>query len=183
MTAPTGPTPPTGTDGRDAARLREALATVHDPEIRVLTIEELGILRQVDITPDGRAHITITPTYLGCPAMDTIRADIRAAARAAGYPQATIDTTWSPPWTTRWIGAAARDKLRAAGIAPPAPQPPPGPAPPPGTRLLPLAPTAPRCPLCGAADTTELTRFGSTACKALWRCGTCGEPFDHVKEH
>ncbi|GAB2585250.1 phenylacetate-CoA oxygenase subunit PaaJ [Streptomyces capparidis] len=179
--APDAAPPPAGTPPADAsARLREVLAAVRDPEIRVLSIEELGILREARVGPDGRAHVTITPTYTGCPAMDVIRADIRAAVRGAGYPGVTIDTVWSPPWTTRWIGEAARAKLRAAGIAPP---PPAGAAPPRGARLLPLAAPAPACPGCGAADTTELARFGSTACKALWRCRACGEPFDHVKDH
>jgi ring-1,2-phenylacetyl-CoA epoxidase subunit PaaD len=142
----------TAPTGGDTARLRAALATVHDPEIRVLTIEELGIPRQVDIAPDGRAHITLTPTYLGCPAMDAIRADLRAAARAAGYPGARIDTVRSPPWTTRWLSDAARGKLRAAGIAPPAPQPPPAPPRPPAPASSPWPPPHPTAP-CAAPPT------------------------------
>jgi ring-1,2-phenylacetyl-CoA epoxidase subunit PaaD len=166
-------------------RLREALSVVRDPEIRVLSIEELGILRSVGFEPDGRPVVTITPTYVGCPAMEVIRADIRAALHAAGYPQVRIETVWSPAWTTQWIGESARAKLKAAGIAPPAgrtavPGTVTAPA---GTPLLSLAVATPGCPHCGSADTTELTRFGSTACKALWRCTTCSEPFDHLKEH
>ncbi|MET9296413.1 1,2-phenylacetyl-CoA epoxidase subunit PaaD [Streptomyces sp. NPDC003077] len=187
MSAPeASDTPGAGSQGgvTGDVRLREVLAAVRDPEIRVLSIEELGILRAARVAPDGAAHVTITPTYVGCPAMDAIRADIRTAVRDAGYPGVRIDTVWSPAWTTGWIGDAARAKLRAAGIAPPGgAHRPTGTAPPEGARLLPLAVDRPGCPRCGAADTTELTRFGSTACKALWRCRACGEPFDHFKEH
>jgi ring-1,2-phenylacetyl-CoA epoxidase subunit PaaD len=173
-----------GTAGGER-RLREALSVVRDPEIRVLSIEELGILRSVRFEPDGWPVITITPTYVGCPAMEVIRADIRSAARAAGYPEVRIETVWSPAWTTRWVGEPARAKLKAAGIAPPVERRgvPGGVTAPAGTPLLSLAVAAPPCPRCGSADTTELTRFGSTACKALWRCTTCSEPFDHLKEH
>ncbi|WNI18897.1 1,2-phenylacetyl-CoA epoxidase subunit PaaD [Actinacidiphila sp. ITFR-21] len=168
------------------ARLRAALATVCDPEIRVLSLEELGVLRSARIAADGTPVVTVTPTYVGCPAMDVIRADIEAAVLAAGYRDVRVETVWSPAWSTDWIGPRARAKLEAAGIAPPAR----GPAPaghtaaaPAGRRLLPLSTAAPRCPRCGAADTEEVTRFGSTACKALWRCRSCLEPFDHLKEH
>lgn len=169
-----------------AQQIRAAVAAVRDPEIRVVTIAELGILRDVSVDDDGSTAVTITPTYVGCPAMDTIRADIRTAARRAGADQVRIDTVWSPAWTTRWIGAAARAKLTAAGIAPPGDVPEPAGVAPAGTRLLPLTvtgtPPAPGCPRCGAAA-EQLARFGSTACKSLWRCGSCGEPFDHFKEH
>ncbi|GHE12647.1 1,2-phenylacetyl-CoA epoxidase subunit PaaD [Streptomyces alanosinicus] len=176
-----------------AERIRAAVAAVPDPEIRVVTIAELGILREVSVDGDGSTAVTITPTYVGCPAMDTIRADIRAAARRAGAPDVRVDTVWSPAWTTRWIGEEARAKLAAAGIAPPGdlPEssgdlPEPVGAAPAGTRLLPLAvtgtPPAPACPRCGGRA-ERLARFGSTACKSLWRCESCGEPFDHFKEH
>jgi ring-1,2-phenylacetyl-CoA epoxidase subunit PaaD len=147
---------------------RAAVAAVVDPELRVVTIEELGILR--DVSEDaGRVTVTITPTYSGCPAMDVIRADIRAALRAAGHPDAEVVTALSPAWSTDDITAGGRSKLAAAGIAPPHAG---GPVP---LRL------AVRCPHCGSPDTQELSRFGSTACKALWRCRACAEPFDHVK--
>ena len=144
--------------------LRDAVAEVADPELRVVTIEELGILR--DVTVDGdRATVTITPTYSGCPAMDVIRADIVAAARRAGY-EAEIKTVLSPAWSTDRITETGRAKLAAAGIAPPGPV---------------LLRISPRCPHCGSPDTQQLSRFGSTACKALWRCRACAEPFDVVK--
>ncbi|WUJ33057.1 phenylacetate-CoA oxygenase subunit PaaJ (plasmid) [Streptomyces sp. NBC_00388] len=169
-----------------AARVRAAVAGVPDPEIRVVTIEDLGILREVTVDTEGRAVVTITPTYVGCPAMDAIRTGIRSAARDAGAVDVRVDTVWAPAWTTAWISEDARAKLYAAGIAPPgAGAAPPGAAPA-GARLLPLAAApspAPHCPRCGSAETARLARFGSTACKALWRCEGCGEPFDHFKEH
>ncbi|WP_082014073.1 1,2-phenylacetyl-CoA epoxidase subunit PaaD [Streptacidiphilus albus] len=168
-----------------AARISAAVHAVPDPEIRVVTIADLGIVRQVRTEPDGGTVVTITPTYSGCPAMDAIRAGIRTAALAGGATAVRVDTQWSPPWTTDWITPSARAKLTAAGIAPP-PRRPAGPPAPPGARLLPLAPLrpppAPACPRCGSPDTTLLARFGSTACKALWRCTPCREPFDHFKE-
>ncbi|MGD9484811.1 1,2-phenylacetyl-CoA epoxidase subunit PaaD [Streptomyces sp. TRM70308] len=179
--AGSGPPPPErGRAGGDA-RLYAALARVHDPEIRVLNLEELGVLRAARIGADGTPVVTITPTYVGCPAMDVIRADVRTAVLDAGYADVRVETVWSPAWTTDWIGPRARAKLAAAGIAPPGPRP--SGAGPGGRRLLPLSVAAPPCPRCGAADTEEVTRFGSTACKALWRCRSCLEPFDHLKEH
>ncbi|GIH66570.1 phenylacetate-CoA oxygenase subunit PaaJ [Microbispora siamensis] len=163
-----------------AERVRSAVAAVRDPEIRVLTIEELGILRDVSAEDDGRVVVTITPTFLGCPAMDVIRADVAAAARDAGCAEVEIVTVLSPPWTTDWLSDAARAKLAAAGIAPPVRRDDPG------GRTLPLlmpALRAPRCPRCGSAATAEIARAGSTACKALWRCDACRQPFDHVKDH
>ncbi|MET9499805.1 1,2-phenylacetyl-CoA epoxidase subunit PaaD [Streptomyces sp. NPDC006552] len=170
-----------------AEEIRAAVAAVRDPEIRVVTIAELGILREVSVDDDGTTAVTITPTYVGCPAMDTIRSDIHRAARSAGAGDIRVDTVWSPAWSTRWIGAGARAKLAAAGIAPPGDTPEPAAAAPTGTRLLPLTVTArpaaaPDCPRCGGAA-EQLARFGSTACKSLWRCTRCGEPFDHFKEH
>ncbi|MFI0791675.1 1,2-phenylacetyl-CoA epoxidase subunit PaaD [Micromonospora rubida] len=152
---------------------REAVASVPDPEIRVITIDELGILRAVDEHPaTGRVTVTITPTYTGCPAMDMIRADIRRALAAAGHPDAEVRTVYSPAWSTDWISESGRAKLAAAGIAPPAP-----------VRSGPVVPLtlAVRCPRCGSPETEQISRFGSTACKALWRCRSCSEPFDHLK--
>lgn len=146
-------------------------ATVVDPELRVITIAELGILRGVAEDADGVVTVTITPTYSGCPAMDVIRADIRRALAAAGYPDANVVTELRPAWSTDMISESGRRKLAAAGFAPP------GPAPT-GTVALRLAV---RCPRCGSPETEEVAHFGSTACKALWRCRACAEPFEHVK--
>jgi ring-1,2-phenylacetyl-CoA epoxidase subunit PaaD len=149
---------------------RQAAAAVVDPELRVVTIEELGILRDVSVDGGtGHVTVTITPTYTGCPAMDVIRADIRAALAAAGHPDAEVRTVFGPPWTTDWISESGRAKLAAAQIAPPHPA---------GPVALTLSV---RCPRCGSPDTEQLSRFGSTACKALWRCRACAEPFDHMK--
>ncbi|MCZ7440272.1 phenylacetate-CoA oxygenase subunit PaaJ [Micromonospora sp. WMMC241] len=152
---------------------RAAVAAVVDPEIRVITIDELGILRAVEREPDtGRVVVTITPTYTGCPAMDVIRADIRRALVAAGHPDCEVRTVYHPAWSTDWISERGRAKLAAAGIAPPAPR---G-----DDTVVPLT-LAVRCPRCGSPETTQVSRFGSTACKALWRCRSCSEPFDHLK--
>ena len=149
----------------------EVAGSVVDPEIRAVTIADLGILR--DVTVDGdRVTVTITPTYAGCPAMDVIRTDIRRALAAAGYADVAVVTALAPAWSTDWITDAGRAKLAAAGIAPPGPAARSGPIP---LRL------SVACPRCGSTDTEELSRFGSTACKALWRCRACAEPFDHVK--
>ena len=155
---------------RTQAHAWSVAATVTDPEIPVLTIEDLGVLRGVEV--DGeRAVVTLTPTYSGCPAMDVIRADIRSALRTAGYPDAEVLTVLRPAWSTDDITPAGRAKLTAAGISPPHAV---------GAGPVPVR-LAVRCPLCGSPDTEELSRFGSTACKALWRCRACAEPFDHVK--
>jgi ring-1,2-phenylacetyl-CoA epoxidase subunit PaaD len=160
-------------------RVRAAVAAVRDPEISVLSIADLGILRSVQLER-GRVVVTITPTYLGCPAMDVIRADIRAAALDAGCADVEIVTSSSPPWTTDWLSDKARAKLSAAGIAPPVGS---FVSRPDSARSLPLTPVGPSCPRCGSADSVELTRFGSTACKALWSCRSCREPFEHMKVH
>ena len=153
--------------------VREVLATVHDPEIPVITIEDLGILRGVRVDGD-RVTVTITPTYSGCPAMDEIRADIRTALHGSGVDDVDVEMVLSPAWTTDWMSEAGRDKLRAFGIAPPTRRS--------GPVLVQLR-TRIACPQCGSADTEELTRFASTSCKALWRCRSCREPFDHFKDH
>jgi ring-1,2-phenylacetyl-CoA epoxidase subunit PaaD len=146
----------------------DVVATVRDPELRVLTIADLGILRDVE-TDGDHVTVTITPTYSGCPAMDVIRADIVGALRAAGHDDVEVRTVLSPAWTTDWITPAGHEKLAEAGIVPPA-----------RTSTVALA-LAVRCPQCGSPDTRQISRFGSTACKALWRCTSCGEPFDAVK--
>jgi len=144
----------------------DAVAAVLDPELPVLTLADLGIVR--DVVEDGdRVVVTITPTYTGCPAMAEIEADIRAALPGRDV---EVRTVLSPPWTTDWMTAEGRAKLEAAGIAPPQPG------------LVSLALSL-RCPQCGSPDTEQLSRFGSTACKELWRCRACREPFDHVRRH
>jgi ring-1,2-phenylacetyl-CoA epoxidase subunit PaaD len=171
----------TGTAGAATAvgDARAAAASVVDPEIRVVTVEELGILRDVTVdSASGRVTVAITPTYSGCPAMDVIRADIAAAVRAAGHPDVEVVTVFDAPWTTDWISESGRRKLTAAGIAPPLP----AAASSAAGRRGPVALTLTvRCPRCGSPETEQLSRFGSTACKALWRCRSCAEPFDHVK--
>lgn len=150
------------------SRAYDVVAAVADPELQVVTIEDLGILRDVAEDPaTGRVTVTITPTYTGCPAMDTIRDEIRGALGRAGYSDVDIVTVLRPAWTTDMITERGRARLADAGIAPP---------PPAG-----LLQVSVRCPQCGSPDTQEITRFGSTACKALWRCRACGEPFEHVK--
>jgi ring-1,2-phenylacetyl-CoA epoxidase subunit PaaD len=150
---------------------RETAASVLDPELPVLTIEDLGILRDVR-ERDGAVTVTITPTYSGCPAMAQIAADVRRRLTEAGYGQVDIRTELSPPWTTDWITPDGRRKLAEAGIAPPREH---------GGPVF-VALAVP-CPRCGSPDTRELSRFSGTACKALYQCRACLEPFEHVKEH
>ena len=156
-------------------RAWEAAAAVKDPEVPVLTIEDLGVLREVAVDGD-RIRVDITPTYSGCPAMDTIRDDIVLALTAAGYESVEVRLVLSPAWTTDWMTDAGRQKLRAYGIAPPTGRSSVGTGP---LRLT----LSVRCPQCGSLDTREVSRFGSTSCKALFECRTCLEPFDHFKVH
>ena len=157
-----------------ASQVREVLAQVHDPEIPVLTIEDLGVLR--DVTVDGsRVVVTITPTYSGCPAMDEILADIRSALSAHGEHDVEVRTVLAPAWTTDWMSAEGRRKLQEFGIAPPTPVAA-------GAVLVQLRPRI-CCPQCGSGDTEEMARFASTSCKSMWRCRSCREPFDHFKAH
>ncbi|MEU8634908.1 1,2-phenylacetyl-CoA epoxidase subunit PaaD [Amycolatopsis sp. NPDC048633] len=153
-------------------------ATVTDPELPMLTLADLGVLRSVSES-DGRVVVAITPTYTGCPAMDTMRDDLEHALVSAGFADVEIRTQLSPAWSSDWISAMGRQKLASAGIAPPG-------AAPRRAGPIPLTLSAPvsvvRCPLCGSADTEEQSRFGATACKALRRCRACAEPFEHVKE-
>jgi ring-1,2-phenylacetyl-CoA epoxidase subunit PaaD len=179
-------------------RAWSALESVPDPEIPVVSIRELGILRDVRRTADGVLEIVITPTYSGCPAMEQIAADIAYALDKAGLAPYRIETVLAPAWTTDWISDTAREKLRAYGIAPPsgqcdgngngddnaAPQ-----ARTPATHTIRFVPRTdvlhamPACPRCGAAHTERLAQFGSTACKALYRCLECREPFDYFKPY
>lgn len=147
-------------------------ADLPDPELPVVTIADLGILRDVTEDDQGRVHVQITPTYSGCPAMEAISADLVDALTAAGYQHVDVEFVLSPAWTTDWMSDEAKEKLRAYGIAPP------GAADHGGPVSLPLSV---RCPRCGSLDTRESSRFGSTACKSLWVCRSCREPFDHFK--
>ncbi|MEV7452546.1 1,2-phenylacetyl-CoA epoxidase subunit PaaD [Streptomyces nigra] len=162
----------------DARRARHIAARVPDPELPMLTLADLGVLRDVELTEDGTVVASLTPTYSGCPAMAEMRADVAARLRAAGYSRVEIRTVLDPPWTSDWITPAGRAKLAEHGIAPP------GPAPRGGPVALVLSPTrhAVACPRCGSADTEETSRFAATSCKALWRCRACKEPFEYVKE-
>lgn len=165
-------TVPATTDA--ASRARAVAAQVRDPEVPVLTIDDLGVLR--DVTADGdRVTVTITPTYSGCPAMDTIRDDLVLALTDAGFADVDVRLVLSPAWTTDWMSDEGKRKLTAYGIAPPT-----GRAAVRGP--IPLALSV-RCPRCGSPQTREVSRFGSTSCKSLWECTACLEPFDHFKVH
>jgi ring-1,2-phenylacetyl-CoA epoxidase subunit PaaD len=155
------------------AQVRSIVADVPDPEIPVVSIEDLGILRDVEVRDGGHVVVRITPTYSGCPAMDAIRADVLRRLADHGIADAEVETVWAPAWSTDWISAEGRAALRAYGIAPPGPTTP-------RTTTVALALTV-RCPRCGSPDTREVSRFGSTACKSHWVCGACHEPFDHMK--
>ena len=167
-----------------AARAWDIAATVCDPEIPVLTIEDLGILRAVRVTggpnvpgsQEGQAvEVTITPTYSGCPAMDAIRDDVTLALGRAGYGPVTVKLVLAPAWTTDWMSESGKAKLSRYGIAPPT-----GKTRAAGPVRLALSV---KCPQCGSLRTRELTRFGSTSCKALYVCQDCKEPFDYFKVH
>jgi ring-1,2-phenylacetyl-CoA epoxidase subunit PaaD len=163
----------TGAVVGDTERARRVAATVVDPEVPVLTIEDLGVLRDVSVDA-GRVTVTITPTYSGCPAVDAIRDDLLLALTEAGFDDIDVRLTLAPAWTTDWMSDAGKEKLRAYGIAPPTGRAAVGPI-----RVA----LAVKCPRCGSLDTRELARFGSTSCKALYECRACLEPFDHFKVH
>ncbi|OGT83351.1 MAG: phenylacetate-CoA oxygenase subunit PaaJ [Gammaproteobacteria bacterium RIFCSPLOWO2_02_FULL_61_13] len=156
--ATNGPTP-------DIDRARDIVSRIKDPEIPVLTIADLGVLRDVGVE-GHRLVVTITPTYTGCPAMKAIEDDIRATLHGAGYHNVEVRMQLSPAWTTDWIEERARRKLEAYGIAPPRPVGSRGPI---------------HCPQCRSTNTECISEFGSTACKALYRCLDCLEPFDYFK--
>lgn len=155
-------------------RLRELAGSVPDPELPVVTLAELGVLRGLRMTGPGQVEVDLTPTYTGCPAIEAMSADIERVLQENGIPRVAVRTVLSPPWTTDAITAEGRRKLAEFGIAPPRPT---GP----GGGPVPVS-LAIRCPHCGSTETTLLSRFSSTACKALRRCETCREPFDHFKE-
>jgi ring-1,2-phenylacetyl-CoA epoxidase subunit PaaD len=158
---------------------RSVVATVTDPEMPMLTLDDLGIVREVEVEGD-RVTVTITPTYSGCPALTEMRADLRAALAAAGYRRVDVRTVLAPAWSTDWISERGRRTLAAHGIAPPSRVGPARSGPVPLTLVPPAV--AVRCPRCGAASTEEISRFGPTACTALRRCTACREPFEHMKE-
>ena len=158
---------------------RATAAGVTDPELPMLTLHDLGILRDVEVVASGHVVVDITPTYSGCPAMATMRDDLVRELNGAGFDQVEVRVSLEPAWTTDWITPEGRAALSAAGISPPGPaRSSSGPIP------LSLSPTARliRCPQCDSTATELISEFGSTACKALYRCADCLEPFDHVKE-
>jgi ring-1,2-phenylacetyl-CoA epoxidase subunit PaaD len=204
---------PSPTVSEAAPRAWLLLAGVPDPEIPVVSVVDLGIVRDVEESADGRAvSVTLTPTYSGCPATEVIARDVRAALEAS-YDEVQVHTRLSPAWTTDWLSEAAREKLAAFGIAPPGRSGivlvagpaiglraddlhdsnegrPTGTASTTGTAPTTGAAEAvdregrpAACPHCGGSDLAELAHFGSTPCKALWRCTTCREPFDYMKRH
>ncbi|KQR03535.1 phenylacetate-CoA oxygenase subunit PaaJ [Arthrobacter sp. Leaf141] len=158
-----------------AQQVWDIAATVCDPEIPVLTIADLGILRDVEVAGE-RVTVTITPTYSGCPAMDAIRDDLQAAYAKEGYADVHVDLVLAPAWTTDWMTDAGKQKLQEYGIAPPIGLA--GAARHAGPIRLQMAV---KCPQCASLHTKELTRFGSTSCKALYVCQDCSEPFDYFK--
>lgn len=160
----------------DMEKIWKILEEVSDPEIPVLSVVDLGIIRNVRTSEDGIPHITITPTYSGCPAMNTIEVNIKAVLQDHGYETVTIETVLHPAWTTDWMTESGKKKLLAYGIAPPVK----------GNvdkqALFAEHPVV-ACPQCGSKNTQMLSQFGSTACKALYQCGDCLEPFDYFKCH
>ncbi|MGG5809393.1 1,2-phenylacetyl-CoA epoxidase subunit PaaD [Falsiroseomonas sp. CW058] len=165
--------PPAGDGAQLVARALAVAGAIPDPEIPVLTIADLGVLRDARVAVDGGVEVDITPTYSGCPAMNMIALQVEIALAAAGLPRPRVRLVLSPAWTTDWMTPAGRDRLRAYGIAPPPPQA--------SRRALFGAEEEVACPRCGSAATEKLSEFGSTACKSLWRCTACREPFDHFK--
>jgi len=164
-------------DVRQVAALWSALERVPDPELPVVSVVELGLVRSLEWS-ETTLVVRVTPTYSGCPATEVIARDIEAALRGAGVEDVRVETVLAPAWTTDWITPAARAKLRAFGIAPP------GAAIPPKVNVAgisPLRKSAPACPRCDSPRTRLVSQFGSTACKALYACLACAEPFDYLK--
>ena len=152
----------------------DILETVKDPEVPVLSVVELGVVRHVEVSGTA-VTVTITPTYSGCPALHAIEHDIESALRAGGFERVTLKTEYAPAWTTDWMSEPAKEKLRAYGIAPPGRLT--------GQELLPLGTTVRRvsCPYCGSLSTSLESEFGPTACKSLHVCHACQQPFEHFK--
>jgi ring-1,2-phenylacetyl-CoA epoxidase subunit PaaD len=163
----------------DLAAVRAAAAEVPDPEMPMLTVEDLGVLRDVRLAEDGAVEVDLTPTYSGCPAMESIRTDVTDAVRRAGAPDARVNIVLAPAWSTDDITDLGRHKLREHGIAPPTGRRAAGPV----LVGLPVRIEASvSCPRCGSPSTREVSRFGPTACTALWACSECLEPFEQVKQ-
>lgn len=148
----------------------EILSKVTDPEIPVLTLDDLGVIRDVKVISDDEVEVKITLTYSGCPATDVMAGDIRAALFVAGFTKINIIHVISPAWTTDWLSPKGREKLKKYGIAPP-------------SAALSLDEAIVECPQCGSATTKIISEFGSTSCKALFQCESCLEPFDYFKCH
>lgn len=164
---------------RTLERARAVAGRVTDPELPMLTLADLGVLRDVDVVADAHVVVDITPTYSGCPAMAAMRDDLVRELSSAGFDRVEVRVSLDPAWTTDWITPAGREALAAAGISPPGPAPrADGPVP---LTLLPTARQV-RCPRCESPATELVSEFGSTACKAQYRCTACLEPFDHLKE-
>jgi ring-1,2-phenylacetyl-CoA epoxidase subunit PaaD len=168
------PDPKTPKTAESRADLLAAARAVPDPELPVLTLGDLGVIRDLRVAGDGAVEVDLTPTYTGCPATAVIADDVRDALYQAGVGQVRVRTVLAPAWTTDWMSETGRRKLREYGIAPP------GPAAHADGGPVRLAFSA-RCPRCGSADTREVSHFGSTPCKALWTCRSCAEPFDSFK--
>ncbi len=165
--------------GSGQAQVRDLAGSVTDPEMPMLTLEDLGVLRDVRLEESGRVVVTITPTYSGCPAMATMRDDLVHRLADHGYADVEVRVSLSPPWSSDWITERGRRSLTAHGISAPGPAPRHD-----GPVALTLTPVrrALTCPRCGSAEVALSSEFGSTACKAMYRCTSCLEPFDHVKE-
>jgi ring-1,2-phenylacetyl-CoA epoxidase subunit PaaD len=149
------------------------LSAIVDPEIPVITIEEIGMLRDVNVTDKGY-EVVLTPTYTGCPAMGIIEADIKALLHDKGVEPVTVKLVYTPAWTTDWMSEAAREKMNKYGIAPPKHS---------SCGNMLIAERHVNCPRCDSQDTEVVSRFGATACKALYKCNSCKEPFEYFKCH
>lgn len=149
----------------------KVLESVKDPELPVVSLVEMGIIRQVDVQPDGNVIVTITPTFSGCPALHTMKGDIIAALQTQGV-EAVVETTFSPPWTSDWITETAREKLRAFGVAP---------APHHGGQFEVTLLDVVACPYCGSENTAIRNSFGPTPCRMIFYCNTCQQPFEQFK--
>lgn len=172
---------PLAGEGTPTADAWAVAASVTDPELPMLTLADLGVLRDVTIGDDGEVRVVLTPTYSGCPALAVMREDVVRRLRGAGFADVTVGVALAPAWSSDWISDRGRAALRDHGISPPGPSGAGGA----GTVPLTLAPArrAVRCPRCDSAEVTLTSEFGATACTAMYRCRSCLEPFDHVKEH
>lgn len=163
---------------QEQEKILSVLADIPDPEVPVLTITDLGIIREINIISANKSvEVVITPTYSGCPAMDVIAMNIRISLLSQGYKDVIITNVLSPVWTTEWMSESGKEKLKAYGIAPP------GKTNHQNGLVLFGEPAAVQCPLCNSYNTTMISEFGSTSCKSLYRCNDCHEPFDHFKCH